>query len=147
MCCDKQIWVCYFINIYFYTTVRGERIGDTKMNNDRMPARGWDPAWLWCKLAAAGPIRPLAWELPYATGVVLKKRARWSPVLQYLLFAVSKALSTELEVYKGGQSRKSQVPSSYVLWGEGKEDTKKNHVKRWWLVYCESVHQSNSTAE
>ena len=29
--------------------------------------------WLWCWLAVAGPIRPLAWELPYATGEALKK--------------------------------------------------------------------------
>ena len=27
--------------------------------------------WLW--LAATAPIRPLAWEPPYATGVALKK--------------------------------------------------------------------------
>ena len=24
--------------------------------------------WLWCRLAAAAPIKPLAWELPYAVG-------------------------------------------------------------------------------
>ena len=29
--------------------------------------------WLWCRLAATGPIGPLAWEPPYATGVALKK--------------------------------------------------------------------------
>ena len=29
--------------------------------------------WLWRRLAAAAPIQPLAWELPYATGVALKK--------------------------------------------------------------------------
>ena len=36
---------------------------------------GSDPAWLWlwCGLAAAVPILPLAWELPYAAGVVLKR--------------------------------------------------------------------------
>ena len=28
--------------------------------------------WLWCRLAAATPIRPLTWELPYAMGVSLK---------------------------------------------------------------------------
>ena len=30
--------------------------------------RGLDPAllWLWCRPAARAPIRPLAWELPYA---------------------------------------------------------------------------------
>ena len=34
-----------------------------------------DPAllWLWCRLAAAAPIRSLAWEPPYTVGVALKK--------------------------------------------------------------------------
>ena len=30
--------------------------------------------WLWHRLAAAAPIQPLAWELPYATGVALKSK-------------------------------------------------------------------------
>ena len=29
--------------------------------------------WLWCRLAAAAPIRPLAWELPYAAGAALRR--------------------------------------------------------------------------
>ena len=31
----------------------------------------WDPAllWLWCRLAATAPIRPLTWEPPYAVRV------------------------------------------------------------------------------
>ena len=35
-----------------------------------------DPAllWLWRRLAATAPIRPLAWELPYAMGAALKKQ-------------------------------------------------------------------------
>ena len=28
--------------------------------------------WLWCRLAGAALIRPLAWEPPYATGKALK---------------------------------------------------------------------------
>ena len=28
--------------------------------------------WLWCRPAAAAPIRPLAWEPPYAAGVAQK---------------------------------------------------------------------------
>ena len=31
--------------------------------------------WLWCRLAAAVPIGPLAWELPYTAGAALKKQA------------------------------------------------------------------------
>ena len=40
--------------------------------------RGSDPAWLWLwhGLAAAAPILPLAWELPYAAGVALKSRKK-----------------------------------------------------------------------
>ena len=39
---------------------------------------GSDPAllWLWCRLAAAALIGPLAWELPYATGAALKKNKK-----------------------------------------------------------------------
>ena len=37
-----------------------------------------DPAllWLWRRLAAATPIRPLAWEFPYAMGAGLKKKKK-----------------------------------------------------------------------
>ena len=31
--------------------------------------RGSDPVLLWCRPAATAPIRPLAWEAPYAAGV------------------------------------------------------------------------------
>ena len=30
--------------------------------------------WLWCRLAVAALIQPLAWELAYVTGVALKKQ-------------------------------------------------------------------------
>ena len=30
--------------------------------------------WLWCRPAAAAPIPPLAWELPYAMGTALKRK-------------------------------------------------------------------------
>ena len=35
-----------------------------------------DPAllWLWCRLAAVAPIRPLAWEPPYATSAAVKDK-------------------------------------------------------------------------
>ena len=32
--------------------------------------------WLWCSLAAAASIRPLAREPPYAEGVALKKKRK-----------------------------------------------------------------------
>ena len=41
-------------------------------------SRDSDPTllWLWCRLAAAAAIRPLAWEPPYATGAALGKAKR-----------------------------------------------------------------------
>ena len=38
--------------------------------------RIWDPVllWLWHRTAAVALIRPLAWELPYAMGVALKRQ-------------------------------------------------------------------------
>jgi len=32
--------------------------------------------WLWCRPAAAALIRPIAWELPYAAGVALKRKKK-----------------------------------------------------------------------
>ena len=32
--------------------------------------------WLWLWLAATAPIRPLAWEPPYATGAALKRQKK-----------------------------------------------------------------------
>ena len=38
---------------------------------------GWDPLlpWLWCRLAGVALMGPLAWELPYATGVDKKRKS------------------------------------------------------------------------
>ena len=40
--------------------------------------RGLDPAllWLWCRPAAAAPIRPLAWKLPNAMGAALERKKK-----------------------------------------------------------------------
>ena len=37
---------------------------------------GSDPTllWLWCRPVAVALVQPLAWELPYAMGMALKKR-------------------------------------------------------------------------
>ena len=32
--------------------------------------------WLGCRLVAVAPIRPLAWELPYASGSALKRQKK-----------------------------------------------------------------------
>ena len=40
--------------------------------------------WLWCRPAAVAPIRPLAWEPPYAVGTALKKKKGVPIVAQQL---------------------------------------------------------------
>ena len=42
--------------------------------------QGSDPTllWLWRRLPATAPIRPLAWEPPYATDAALKKAKKTS---------------------------------------------------------------------
>ena len=47
---------------------------------------GLDPLllWLWCRPAAIALIEPLARELPYAVGVVLKKNS-WETKFQGML--------------------------------------------------------------
>ena len=44
---------------------------------------GLDPAllWLWRRPAAIAPVLPLAWELPYATGVALKKQKKKKKII------------------------------------------------------------------
>ena len=37
---------------------------------------GSDPMWLWHKPAAAALIQPLAWELPQAVAVALKRKKK-----------------------------------------------------------------------
>ena len=32
--------------------------------------------WLWYRLAAAAPIQPLAWELPYDIGMAIKRKKK-----------------------------------------------------------------------
>ena len=42
-----------------------------------VPHRYWlDPVllWLWYRLAAVAPVQTLAWELPYAAHVALKRK-------------------------------------------------------------------------
>ena len=42
--------------------------------------------WLWCRPAAIVPIGPLAWELPYALGVALKRKKKKSLTINTKLF-------------------------------------------------------------
>ena len=47
--------------------------------------RGSDLVWLWLwrRLAVAALIQPLAWELPYDTGVALKRKKKKKRISHY----------------------------------------------------------------
>ena len=75
--------------------------------------RGSDPAllWLWCRLAAIAPIRPLAWEPPYAMGAAQEMAKRQkkkkkiislftdhNPVRRQLFILLYKFISENFEV-------------------------------------------------
>ena len=49
--------------------------------------RGLGPElpWLWCRLVATAPIRPLAWESPYAAGAALEMSKRQKKKTQNML--------------------------------------------------------------
>ena len=54
-------------------------VGDPALQSRGVGRRhGSDPAllWLWHELEAAALIGPLAWEPPYASGVVLKSKIK-----------------------------------------------------------------------
>jgi len=56
--------------------------------------------WLWCWLAAAAPIQSLAWELPYAVGVALKRRgekkaSKWNLGMNSTIFLQDEFVSKD----------------------------------------------------
>ena len=62
--------------------------------------------WLWHRLAVAAPTGPLAWELPYATGVALKSQKEKKMAEMNLSVESNKLMDMEnrLMVAKGGGS-------------------------------------------
>ena len=51
--------------------------------------------WLWCRPAAVAPIQPLAWGLPYAIGVALKKEKKKKIQVSWL--SINKCLRFSLK--------------------------------------------------
>ena len=76
--------------------------------------RGSDPAllWLWCRLAATAPIRPLAWEPLYAVGAALEKTEKKNT--KYMPESACRLVPQRLPALSGWlcsriQSRKTQA--------------------------------------
>ena len=65
--------------------------------------------WLWCRLAATTPIKPLAWELPNAVGAALGKdknkqtKNKYKPFETKTIKTWAKYNKTFLQIYTNGQ--------------------------------------------
>ena len=51
--------------------------------------------WLWCRLAATALIGPLAWVLPYAVGMALKRPKKKKVEYHYLYYCRTNQLGLE----------------------------------------------------
>ena len=73
---------------------------------------GSDPTllWFWCRLAAVAPIRPLAWESPYAAEAALEKAKR-----QKIIIIIIKKLKKRMYFHKSllSNTKKNKDRSSH----------------------------------
>ena len=74
----KTTKIIYTEDRLVVTRGRGCEGGEKYEGGQKGKESGMDPAllWLWCRLEATAPIRPLAWEPPYAAGVAQEMEKR-----------------------------------------------------------------------
>ena len=63
--------------------------------------------WLWCRPAAAVPIRPLAWNPPYAAGAALKRPEKKLQKIVTSTYLIHIHLSLSLLLFHGQEGRKA----------------------------------------
>ena len=91
---------------------------------------GSDPVllWLWCRPAATAPIRPLAWEPPYAAGVAqeMAKRQKYINKLNksmrkakkiFIIFTAEKMAQEEIVEAKTELRYSDFCPCQCILLG------------------------------
>ena len=69
--------------------------------------------WLYCRLAATAPIRPLSWEPPYAAGVALKKTKDKKKKNPYICFHVCMAFTYLKFIFQSRTDTKYE--NAYIL--------------------------------
>ena len=62
----------------------------------------WDLAllWLWCRPEAAALIRPLTWELPYASDAAIKKKVSVTAKSR-MIVAVMTTIIRAISIFEG----------------------------------------------
>ena len=99
-----------------------------------------DPMWLWPWPAATAPIRPLAWELPCAEGVVLKRRKKRKGGRSILDCGSVLPSSARPSLSQGYHRRSpvsprnglSSIPATLLCCPEQSVETCSPSTPRWW---------------
>ena len=81
---------------------------------------------LWCRLAAAAQIRPLAWELPYALGAAIKNKIKPSKQTKNRLSeyyssgqsinVYAKFTNHQVSAYHRWESERLESPLESMIW-------------------------------
>ena len=71
--------------------------------------------WLWLWLAAVVPIQPLAWELPYATSVALKKEKGNNNLLLTITHEVNIIIISILQMRELNQREVQKVAKTHTV--------------------------------
>ena len=93
---------------------------------------GSDTALLWCRAAATAPIRPLAWEPPFAAGVALGKKK-----FTELNTRETGAISACCALMKGSKDKRKEALGRQdqcdlaISWVLGTERSGHQPSKRW----------------
>ena len=69
--------------------------------------------WLWHRMAAAAPVQPLAWELPYAVGAVTKKKKLYYHLYNEIVCAMTN--DTHLKSFASHCIIKKTNTSAFIL--------------------------------
>ena len=75
---------------------------------------GLDPTllWLWHRPVATAPIRPLAWEVPYATGTALERTERQKKKKYTVKFTINHYFELFLELSFKTEQTKTALKKS-----------------------------------
>ena len=75
--------------------------------------------WLWRRLAAVALIQPLAWELPYAAGVIIKvkkKEKKRKKRKKEKEMKKGRKIEIDIELYRYITKREIHSPLAIALW-------------------------------
>ena len=118
------------------TTIHEDAGSPASINELRIGvAVSWSQGLLWCRSAAAALIQPLAWELPYATSMVLKRRI-WKRICVWVCNRITLLYPRKQYNYKLIMLQKKGRKEKFCLrW----EKLKKYHLIFFFTPVCNDL--------